>query len=434
MTRHLLKDLEEWKKSLNRKPLILHGARQVGKTWLLTEFGKRNFDKVVYLNFESSERLKNLFIADFDIARIISVIEIEKSVKITPEDTLLIFDEIQEAEKGITSLKYFCENAPQYYVVAAGSLLGVSIQKQNSFPVGKVDFLRLYPLSFAEFLENSGEQALMQALQNKQWEVVASFHEKLVGLLRQYYFTGGMPEVVRRYFAITNDPRKLEEVRELQKIILMGYENDFGKYAPIELVPRIKMVWNSLLYQLAKTNQKFIPGQVKKGARHADFEAAINWLCDAGLVLKIKKIEKPTPPIKSYADETSFKLFFLDIGLLNALGDVPASLLLEPNKTLVEYKGAITEQYVCQQLALTKDLYYWALGNSAEIDFIWQQQDSQVTALEVKSEENTVSKSMKIFIEKYETPKALLTSMLPYQKGETVTKIPLYGVGFIPED
>ena len=309
MKRLLLNELVAWKNDTKRKPLILQGARQVGKTWLMREFGKQEFKQVVYLNFESSSRLKNLFVADFDIERILSAITIESDMTIDAENTLLIFDEIQEAEKGLTALKYFYEQAPQYFIIAAGSLLGVSIQKNTSFPVGKVDFMKLNPMSFAEFLENIGEQKIVEQLQNQNWHIIDTFHEKLISMLRLYYFIGGMPEAVLSYI----ENKDLENVREIQKKIIIGYENDFAKYAPNEIVPRIKLVWNALLSQLAKENRKFVYGQIKKGARAKDFEMAINWLTEAGLLLKVCRIEKPTLPLGAYTDYDSFKLFMLDI-------------------------------------------------------------------------------------------------------------------------
>ena len=398
MRRHTINDLVAWKKEKNRKPLIIQGARQVGKTWLMKEFGKQEFEQTVYLNFESSSRLKNLFIADFDIERILAVIEIEASVKINAATTLLIFDEIQEAEKGLTALKYFHENAPEYFIVAAGSLLGISMQKNNSFPVGKVDFMKLYPMSFAEFLDSIGEQKLVLQLQNRNWQVIASFHEKMVELLRLYYFIGGMPEAIAEYLKNKN----LDSVRAIQNKILIGYENDFAKHAPNEIVPKIKLVWHSLISQLAKENRKFIYGQIKKGARAKDFEMAIQWLVDAGLVLKVARIEKPTLPLSAYADYDSFKLFFVDIGLLNAVGNLDKKILLEKNNILTEFKGAATEQFVCQQLKIKTEIYYWMAPNAtAEIDFIFQQKN-EVIPIEVKAEENLKSKSLKVFVEKFD--------------------------------
>ena len=425
MERLLLDELNNWKNAKNRKPLIIQGARQVGKTWLMKTFGRLAFQQVIYLNFESSERLKNLFIADFNIKRIVSVIEIESNQKIDAENCLLIFDEVQEAEKGLTALKYFYEQAPEYFIIAAGSLLGVSLQKNNSFPVGKVDFLQLFPLSFIEFLKNTGEEMLAQEIENKNWEVITTFHEKLVEKLRLYYFIGGMPEVVANYIEY-ND---LKAVRSIQQKIIMGYENDFAKYAPNEIVPKIKMVWLSLISQLAKENRKFIYGQIKKGARTKDFEMAINWLVDAGLVLKVNRIEKPTLPLNAYADFDSFKLFLLDIGLLNAIGNMDEKILLEKNNILTEFKGALTEQYVCQQLKIKTALYYWSVTNTlAEIDFIIQDKN-EIIPIEVKAEENVKSKSLKVYVEKFSPKTALRTSMNKYREESWMVNVPLYGIG-----
>ena len=425
MNRFLIREMIVWKNSSNRKPLIIQGARQVGKTWLMKEFGKQEFQQVVYLNFESSSRLKNLFTIDFNIERIITIIEIETNQKITPENTLLIFDEIQEVEQGLTALKYFYEQAPQYYIVSAGSLLGISLQKEHSFPVGKVDFMRLYPMSFKEFLDNNNEVLLFEQLKGKNWEVLSIFHEKLVTALRLYYFIGGMPEVVASYL----ENKDLEIVRALQKKLIIGYENDFAKYAPNAIVPKIKLVWNSLISQLAKENRKFIYGQIKKGSRAKEFEMAINWLVDAGLVLKVNRIEKPTLPLNAYADYDAFKLFLLDIGILNAIGNLDPKILLDKNTILEEFKGALTEQFVCQELITKSELYYWTASNaSAEIDFLIQKQN-EIIPIEVKAEENLKSKSLKVFVEKYGNKNAVRTTMSKYREEDWLKNIPLYGIG-----
>lgn len=424
MERELLKDLKTWKMSSKRKPLIIQGARQVGKTWLMKEFGKREFSQVAYLNFESSARLKELFVADFDIGRIIAAFEIESNVKINPTNTLIILDEIQEAEKGITALKYFYEQAPEYYILAAGSLLGISLQKNNSFPVGKVDFLQLFPMSFWEFLKNTGEQKLLEQLVDKRWSVIDSFHDKLIALLRLYYFVGGMPEAVAGYI----DDNNLFAVRALQQKIIMGYENDCAKHAPYQIVPKIRLVWHSLIAQLAKENRKFIYGQIKKGARAKDFELAINWLVDAGLVLKINCIKKPIAPLNAYSDHDAFKLFVLDIGILNAMGKLDPKILLEKNTILQEYKGALTEQFVCQQLKAKTELYYWTAPNAtAEIDFVIQH-NNEIIPIEVKAEENLKSKSLKVYVETFSPTIAIRTSMSKYKEQEWLTNIPLYAI------
>ena len=427
MNRLAIQELITWKNAKIRKPLIIQGARQVGKTWLMKEFGKQEFRNVAYLNFESSNRLKEIFLSDFNIERIIAVIEIEVKQKIDPQNTLLIFDEIQEAERGLTALKYFYEQAPEYHIVAAGSLLDISTQKNNSFPVGKVDFISMFPMSFMEFLGNIGERQLVNQLQNKNWELIAVFHEKLVEILRLYYFIGGMPEAVSNYI----DYKNLDTVRSIQQKILAGYENDFAKHAPNEIVPRIRLVWNALISQLAKENKKFIYGQIKKGGRAKDFETAINWLVDAGLVLKVNRIEKPILPLNAYADFDAFKLFLLDIGLLNAIADLDQIILLEKNNILIEFKGALTEQFVCQQLKIKKDLYYWTASNAtAEVDFVLQSQN-EIIPIEVKAEENLKSKSLKVYVEKYTPKTAIRTSMSKFRQEDWLTNVPLYGVSTI---
>lgn len=424
MKRALYQSMLDWKNNPNRKPLILQGARQVGKTWLMKEFGKNEFEQVVYLNFESSERLKSLFRADFDIKRIIGIIEIEANLKIQKDNTLIILDEIQEAEKGLTALKYFYEQAPEYYIVAAGSLLGVSLQKQTSFPVGKVDFLRMYPMSFIEFLENIGQTLLKEYLEEENWVVIQPFHEKLVTLLRLYYFVGGMPEAVADYLQFEN----LNSVRAIQEKILMGYENDFAKYAPNEIVPRIRLVWTHLISQLTKENRKFVYGQIKKGSRAKDFETAISWLSNAGLVLKVNCVEKPTIPLSAYANIDAFKLFCLDIGLLNAIAGIDPKILLERNLILTEFKGALTEQFVAQQLKIKYEIYYWATANSsAEVDFLIQK-NGEIIPIEVKAEENLRSKSLKIFVEKYGSARVIRTSMSYFRTQDWMTNVPLYGI------
>jgi len=424
MRRTLISDLELWKKNPKRKPLIVQGARQVGKTWIMKEFAKTAFKNVVYINFESSVRLQSIFTDDFDIPRIISIFEIESGVTISPNDTLIILDEIQEAKKGLTALKYFNENAPEYYVMAAGSLLGVSLQKNNTFPVGKVDFLNLFPLSFEEFLLNVDEEALAQALNDKKWEIVAPFHQKLIQYLRIYYFVGGMPEAVETYLETKN----FEQVRTIQKNILTGYENDFAKYAPNDIVPKIRMVWQSILSQLSKENKKFIYGQIKKGARAKEFEAAINWLTNAGMLLKSSKVAKPQIPLKAYANYDVFKLYLLDVGLLNAMANVHEQILLNKNQILIEFKGALTEQYVAQELVSNYDLNYWTANNAtAELDFIIQK-DQELIPIEVKAEENLKAKSLTVFEEKYKTANATKISMSPYRKESWLENIPLYSI------
>ncbi len=425
MDRLMLKELVTWKTAKKRKPMIIQGARQVGKTWLMQEFGRLTFQNVVYLNFESSSRLKELFVLDFDIQRIVSTLEIETQQKINADDTLLIFDEIQEAEKGLTALKYFYEKAPEYFIVAAGSLLGTSMQKKHTFPVGKVDFLHLHPLSFMEFLGSLGEENLVLQITEHNWNVVTAFHEKLIAYLRLYYFIGGMPEAVANYL----ENKDLSAVRNIQNKILLGYENDFAKYAPNDVVPRIKLVWQSILSQLAQENRKYIYGQVKKGARAKDFETAINWLADAGLIIKVNRIEKGTLPLNAYLNIDDFKLFLLDIGLLNAKGNLDPTIILEKNQILVEFKGAFTEQYVCQQLFFKRpnQVFYWSSNATAEVDFVLQEKNA-IIPIEVKAEENLKAKSLKVFVEKYKPPKAVRTSMSQYRVEDWLVNVPLYAI------
>lgn len=424
MNRTIYDDLLNWKFTTNRKPLILEGARQVGKTWIIKEFGRKEFKRVVYLNFESSSRLKSLFTVDFDIKRIISVIEIEVNQEVRAENTLIIFDEIQEAEKGLTVLKYFYEQSPEYYIIAAGSLLGIALNRSNSFPVGKVDFLKMYPMSFLEFLDSIGQSLLKSHLEAKNWDVLAIFHEKLIEYLRLYYFIGGMPEAVASYIS-KND---LNLVRAIQHKIISGYENDFAKNAPIQIVPKIRMVWTHIISQLAKDNSKFIYGQIKEGSRAKDFQEAIDWLVSAGLVLKVNLVENPAVPLKAYANMDSFKLLLLDIGLLNAMGEVDPRILLEKNKILGEFKGAMTEQYVGQQLKIKTDLYYWTQKRiTAELDFVIQV-GNIVVPIEVKAEENLKAKSLGVYYEKFKPTLAIRTSMSFYKEEAWLTNIPLYAI------
>jgi uncharacterized protein len=424
MYRKLIGELEKWKDSSNRKPLIIQGARQVGKTWIMKEFGKSLFKNVVYINFESSVRLQQVFIDDFSITRLLSIFEIESGEKIDAQNTLIILDEIQEAEKGLTALKYFHENAPEYYVMSAGSLLGISLQKNNTFPVGKVDLLNLYPLSFEEFLINNNEDRLVDALQKEDWSIILPFHEHLTHYLRLYYFIGGMPEAIQTYLETQN----FAQVRKIQSNILIGYENDFAKYAPIEIVPKIRMVWQSILGQLSKENRKFIYGQLKKGARAKEFETAINWLANAGLILKSMRVSKPAIPLRSYSDYDVFKLYLLDVGLLNAMANISEQVLLNKNQILVEFKGALTEQFVAQELVPKYDLHYWTADNgTSELDFIVQK-NQVIIPIEVKAEENLKAKSLRVFEEKFRTQSATRFSMSKYRKEDWLVNIPLYAI------
>lgn len=429
MKRGELDSLIRWKNAPGRKPLIIRGARQVGKTWLMRKFGKLEYEQVAYINFESSSVLKNLFTQGFDIDHIILGIQIETGITIKAENTLLIFDEIQEVPEAITSLKYFQENAPEYHIVCAGSLLGVALHQNTSFPVGKVEFLDLYPLTFIEFLEALGHDGLVKLLQQKDWQLINSFASKYIGLLRQYYYIGGMPEAV---FSFSQN-KDFAEVRLIQNRILTAYEQDFSKHAPHTIVPRIRMLWNSIPAQLAKENKKFIYGLIRKGARAKEYELALTWLKDCGLIHQVHNVSKPSLPLKAYEDFNSFKIFMVDVGLLAAMANVDVQTLIDGNTIFQEFKGALTEQYVLQQLITQKDIgiFYWSPGNSlAEIDFLLQSA-GEIIPLEVKAEENLQSKSLRVFSEKYHSKTVIRTSMANYRQESWMCNIPLYAVSFL---
>lgn len=431
MKRFALERLKEWKEKPNRKPLIIRGARQVGKTWLMKEFGKTFFEKVAYVNFDSNTRMQQVFDGEINIERIVLAISAETGISVNPENTLLIFDEVQEVPKALSSLKYFCENAPEYAVVAAGSLLGVALHKGTSFPVGKVDFMDLYPLTFQEFLCALGEERFVEILRGKDTDMVTMFKSKYIDRLREYYFVGGMPEVVQTYV----DTKDFNQVREIQKNLLNYYQQDFSKHAEISLVPRLNLVWNSIPMQLAKENKKYIYGQVRKGARAKDFELAIQWLLDCGLIHKVHRIEKPALPLKAYMNLDIFKIYLLDVGLLMAMTGLNAQVIIDGNRIFTEFKGALTEQYILQQLIAGENVepYYYSAENSkGEIDFILQGNTS-VIPLEVKAEENLRAKSLKAFCEKYKPKYAVRTSMSDYREQEWMTNIPLYNIDRIGE-
>ena len=431
MQRIEIQQLKKWKQSNGRKPMIIRGARQVGKTWLMKEFGRLEYKDVVYVNCEADPAVRNMFTGDFDTTRIIRGLQIIAGKPIEPNHTLIIIDEIQEAPGALTSLKYFHENAPEYHVIAAGSLLGITLNRSGSFPVGKVEFLDLFPLSFVEFLDAIHETQLADLVRNPDWSLVASFSIKFTDRLRQYYYTGGMPEVVLQY-SVSGD---MNQVREIQKRILVSYEQDFSKHAPAEIVPRIRMIWSGVPAQLAKENRKFIYGQIKAGARAKDFELALSWLIDCGLLYKVHNVSKPALPLKAYEELNTFKLFMLDIGLLGALTDLDARTLLEGNTVFTEFKGALTEQYVYQQLRTMNDLpvYYWSAGNArSEVDFLLQH-NGQIIPLEVKAEENLHAKSLRVFCEKYKPALAVRSSMSGYRKEDWMTNLPLYAVSTITQ-
>ena len=426
MERTAMDALVKWNGKKNRKPLILKGARQVGKTWLMKEFGKRYFKYTAYVNFDNNERMRDVFESDYDIDRILMAVNIETGVKIIPGETLIIFDEIQEAPKAIASLKYFCEEAPEYAVIAAGSLLGVAIHKGVSFPVGKVDTIQLNPLSFREFLMAVGEEGLAGVIEQKDFDMMAAFREKYIDWLKKYYYIGGMPEVVSTFA----EEKDFGEVRYLQKQIIEMYENDFSKHTTEQELPRIRMVWNSVPMQLAKENKKFLFGKIKECARAKDFEIAIEWLQDCGLITKVYRVNKPAMPLKAYIEFSVFKLYLLDVGLLSAMSDLDARTILEGNRIFTEFKGALTEQYVLQQLIADTEYvpyYFTETKSEGEIDFLIQK-GMDVVPIEVKAEENLRAKSLKSFCDKYQPREAVRTSMSDYKQQDWLTNIPLWAI------
>lgn len=424
MEREAIGQLYEWKARPNRKPLIIRGARQVGKTWLMLEFAKKAYEKWIYVNFEDEEMLKHVFELDFDVPRILNALSLRFHTEID-EQTLLIFDEIQAAPRGITSLKYFCEKAPEYHVITAGSLLGISMHGGDSFPVGKVDFLSLMPMSFPEFLRAAGQERLAKLLAECKWDSIVYVKDRIIQLLRTYYYVGGMPEAVKAYC----DGLGYEEVRRIQSNILMTYENDFSKHAPANEVPRIRMVWHSVTSQLAKENRKFIYGVLRQGARAKEFEIAVEWLQDAGLVYRVNRTRSGEMPLSAFEDFGTFKLFMLDVGLMCAINRLSSDSILLGNDIFSTYRGAMTEQYVCQQLAGAVDfIYYWSADNSrGEIDFLIQT-GGRIVPIEVKAEENLKSKSLSAFVARYPSLHAVRLSMSDYREQEWMTNVPLYAV------
>jgi hypothetical protein len=429
MERILMSKLYEWKQKKNRKPLILKGARQVGKTWLMKEFGKKYFKYTAYINFDNNERMNDIFDMDYNIDRILMAINIEAGVKILPEETLIIFDEVQENPRAIAALKYFYENAPEYVIVAAGSLLGVAIHEGVSFPVGKVDTIELNPLSFKEFLNAVGENGLVNLLEQHNWDLVKTFKDKYIDWLKKYYYIGGMPEVVANFI----ENKDFAEVRYVQNKIIEMYENDFSKHTTVNDLPRIRLVWNSVPMQLAKENKKFFFGKIKEGARAKDFEIAIEWLKDCGLIKMVYNVSKPAIPLKAYTEFSSFKLYLLDIGLLGALSELDATSILYGNDIFVEFKGAMTEQYVLQQIIADTDYtpyYFTETKSEGEIDFLIQK-NGKVVPVEVKAEENLKAKSLRLYCAKYKPELAIRTSMSDYREQDWMVNIPLYAIGTI---
>lgn len=426
MYRIAIEKLYQWKENKHRKPLIMEGARQVGKTWLMKEFGRKAYADTVYINFDSNSRMTELFASDLNTDRLIMGIELYAGKKINPEDTLLIFDEVQEVPRALSSLKYFYENAPQYHIVCAGSLLGIALHQGTSFPVGKVDFLKLFPLSFKEFLMAVVGLRFAELLNEQDYSMITTFKQTYIDALKQYYFVGGMPEAVQSFA----EEKDFNEVRRIQKGILAAYEQDFSKHAPAQIVPKIRMVWNSIPSQLAKENKKFVYGLVRQGGRAKEYETAIMWLCDCGLVHKISRVNGAGVPLKAYEDLKAFKLFAVDVGLLGCMAGLHQSTLLDGCDLFREFKGALTEQYVCQQLKTIDDLgvyYYTNDRGSCEVDFIVDT-GRQIVPVEVKAQVNLKAKSLKTYREKYSPEVSLRISMADYNKEDWLVNLPLYAV------
>ncbi|MCD8097825.1 MAG: ATP-binding protein [Lachnospiraceae bacterium] len=426
MYRIAMEKLLKWKKSRRRKLLIIEGARQVGKTWLMREFGRQAYADTIYINFDSNSRMAELFASDLDTDRLIMGLELYAGRKIDPDSTLLIFDEVQEVPRALTSLKYFYENAPQYHIVCARSLLGIALHEGTSFPVGKVDFLKLYPLSFGEFLMAIGRERFAELLERQDFEMITGFRQTYIDALKYYYFVGGMPEAVLSF----SENQDFNEVREIQKRILTAYEQDFSKHAPNEIVPKIRMIWNSIPSQLAKENKKFIYGLVREGARAKEYETAIMWLSDCGLIHKVSRVNAAGIPLKAYEDLKAFKLFLVDVGLLGCMTGLRQRTLLDGNDLFVEFKGALTEQYVCQQLKTIADLgvyYYTNDRGSCEVDFVVDTGE-QIIPLEVKAEVNLRAKSLKTYREKFSPAISVRASMADFKKEDGLINLPLYAI------
>lgn len=428
MFRQAFEDLKSWRAKATRKPLILRGARQVGKTWLMREFGQNNYDNVAYFNLEMSPTVCQLFTGDLLPQRIIMGLQIESGLTIDAEKTLIIIDEIQTEPRALTALKYFTEQAPQYHIIAAGSLLGVALHAETSFPVGKVEFLDLYPLSFLEFLQAVGEEPLANLIESGDTDMINNFSQKLKEQLKLYYFVGGMPEVVKTYV----ETKDLIAVRTLQLAILTAYEQDFSKHAPSTIVPRIRLAWNSISSQLSKENRKFVYGIIREGARAKEYELALQWLIDCGLAHRVTQISKPHLPLKAYEEVGSFKIYLCDVGLLGAMSRLEAKTILEPNRIFTEFKGSLTEQFVLQECLATYGVpvHFWSSAGTAELDFIFSVGDN-IIPVEVKAEENLQAKSLKVFHNKYNIEPCFRLSMSNFRDDGWLINVPLYAASII---
>lgn len=418
--------LVEWKRKKNRKPLILNGARQVGKTWLLKEFGKRHYEDVAYFMCDKDEEISNIFSSNFDIERIILQLSARIGKDIHPEKTLIIFDEIQSSPRILECLKFFYEDAPKFHIAVAGSLLGISLHQGNSFPVGKVDMIRIFPMNFEEFLIANEQEKLVDILNKKDYDSINKLKDTYEKFLRQYYFVGGMPAAVQAHV----EKDGLQEVRSIQNQILFDYSRDFSKHVSKTVIPRVNMVWQGIPAQLFKENKKFIYGVLKDGGRAKEFETAIQWLVDAGLVYKVNRCKTIKMPLKAYEDFSAFKLFLIDCGLLGALAEIPASQMLVSDDTIKEYKGGFTEQYVLQQM-MSRDegsIYYYSAENSRlEIDFLTQDERG-IMPIEVKAEGNVRANSLSEFLKNNPEIRGIRYSMLPYIQQDHFDNLPLWAI------
>lgn len=426
MKRKVYTELLEWKNREGRKPLILRGARQVGKTWIMKEFGRNEYRNVIYVNCDNEPRISHLFENDYDIKRVLLALQAISGIKAVPGETLIILDEIQEVNRGLGVLKYFCEDAPEYHVMVAGSLLGIALHQGTSFPVGKVDMVDMYPMDFGEFLDALGHEQWKDMLKSKDWQLIASMRSKFIEFLRLYYYVGGMPGVVNSFI----EHNDLQEVRRLQQTILRAYQEDVSKHAPAAEVVRINMVMNSIPSQLAKENKKFVYGAIKKGARATEFELAIQWLIDCGIIYKISRVRTPKLPLKFYEDMSAFKLFMLDCGLLACMSEVPADQMLIGDNVFQEFKGAFTEEFVLQQMISHRDIhiYYWSSDKAdSEVDFLLQH-GSRIIPVEVKAEENLRARSLRQFVTNNPELKGIRFSMSDYREQEWMENVPLYAL------
>jgi len=445
MKRLAIKELIDWKNRTDKKPLLVCGARQVGKTWLMKEFGRTQYENTAYIIFDKNPRMNELFSGDMDVRRLLAGLEIETGQKINHGTTLIIFDEIQACKNALTSLKFFCENAPEYHIVAAGSLLGVLVgDKENtgySFPVGKVEFLTIYPMSYYEFLLAAGEERLCNLLDSGDWRLITTFKDKFISCLRTYFYVGGMPEPVSKFI----NGGDFAAARKTQIEILTSYHEDFSKHIPVDTLPQALKVWDSIPAQLARENKKFIYSEIQKGAKAKTYEDAIIWLVESGLIYRVDRVAKPATPLKSYANTGAFKLFVIDVGLLSAMSLLNVKTLLEGDALFTHFKGALTEQFVCQELHANKmpDIAYWANSDEivetdagkmkasnrlSEVDFILQSENNGVIPLEVKAAANLKAKSLKVYMEKHKPQLAVRSSLADYWKSGNLYDVPLYAL------